>query len=127
MNIRLTRHPYTATVCNRIHRPGGRGWWAGDGCDLFVVEFRLVSEVACRFFPPSLPCLRSLEINRTALAIYTDGWQCRCSVCVFTKSQRPCPMGMVGSARVRCACLLKPEAMPHGTSLLYNSVLVSTG
>ena len=54
---------------------------------MFVVVFRLVSEVVRRFFRPSLPFLHGLEINRTALAIYTDGCQ-------------------VGSAGVQCACLL---------------------
>ena len=66
---RLTWHPCTMIVYSRTHPAGERDWWAGD---LFVVVFRHVSEVARRFFRPSLPFLRGLEINRTALAIYTD-------------------------------------------------------
>ena len=74
-SIRLTRHPCTVIVYSQTHPAGERGWWAGGECDLFVVVFRLVSEVARRFFRPSLPFLRGLEINRTALAIYTDACQ----------------------------------------------------
>ena len=63
--------------------------------------FWLDSKVARRFFcfqsssldfQPGLPCLCRLEINQTALAIliygWLPGWQCKCSIYLFIKSQR---------------------------------------
>ena len=105
VNIRLTRHLYTAILCNQIHRPGGRGWWAGDGCDLLAVEFRLVSEVAVLFF---------------------FGQVCHVFAVLKSTEWHWLFIWMVGSAGVRCVCLLKARGHAPWYKLVIHLGAVST-
>ena len=107
MNIRLSRHPYTVILCNQIHRPGGRGWWAGDGCDLFAVEFQLVSEVA-RFLGGFFG-----QVCHVFAVLKSTEWHW-----LFIR--------MVGSAGVRCVCLLKARGHAPWYKLVIQLGVVST-